>query len=65
MRATDAVMDDFWGLLDDCIATDSPVDLSLTSVQQAVGYTLLQVKDAGVTVDVAARTAAILTGVTA
>lgn len=62
LRATDAVMDDFWGLLDDCIATDSPVDLSLTSVQQAVGYTLLQVKDAGVKVDVAARTAAILAG---
>ena len=65
LRATDAIMDDFWGLLDDCIATDSPVDLSLSSVQQAVGYTLLQVKDAGVTVDMAARTAAILAGVIA
>jgi len=62
LRATDAIMDDFWGLLDDCIATDSPVDLSLPSVQQAIGYTLLRVNDAGVTADVAARTAAILTG---
>lgn len=56
-RATDMILDDFWGLLDD--PRTQNVDMALTSVQQAIEYTLTV---AGVA-DVAARKAEILTGV--
>lgn len=60
LRATDEVLEDGWGLLDDP-RTDI-VDLSLESVQQFVEYTLTAVKSAGVEVDVATRKARILAG---
>lgn len=61
LRATDPVLEDFWGLLDD--QRTQEVDLGLASVQAAVEYTLAAVKAAGVDLDVAARKAQILTGV--
>ncbi|MDD5175757.1 MAG: hypothetical protein PHQ05_04970 [Sterolibacterium sp.] len=61
LRATDPVMEDFWGLLDD--PRTSEVDLSLASVQNAIEYTLTVVHAAGVELDVAERKAAILTGI--
>lgn len=60
LRASDEILEDFWGLLDDP-RTDT-VDLGLASVQAAVEYTLHAVKVAGVDIDVAARKAEILAG---
>lgn len=61
LRATDPVLDYFWSIVDD--PRTDVVDLALTSVQNAVEYTLTKVKAAGVSVDVPARKAQILTGV--
>ncbi len=61
LRATDPVLEDFWGLLDD--ARTANVDLALPSVQAAIEYTLTVVQAAGVALDVAERKAAILSGV--
>jgi hypothetical protein len=61
LRATDAILSSFWKLIDDP-RTDT-VDLSLTGVQDAIGYTLAVCKQAGVDLDVQMRKAAILTGV--
>lgn len=61
LRATDDGIEDFWSLLDDPRTLE--VDLGLPSVQGAVGYILTAVKAAGVDLDVAARQAAIISGV--
>lgn len=61
LKATDKVLASFWKLIDDP-RTDE-VDLNLSSVQNAVEYTLTAIKATGVDVDVAARKAAILSGV--
>lgn len=61
LRATDAMLDDFWELIED--SRTDVVNLRLQSVQAAVEYTLEAVKTAGVEVDVPLRKAAILTGV--
>lgn len=61
LKVTDKVLASFWKLIDDP-RTDT-VDLALTSVQNAIEYTLTVVKAAGVEVDVQARKAQILTGV--
>lgn len=61
LRATDPVLDDFWGLVEDP-RTDM-VNLALQSVQAAVEYTLSAVQAAGIEVDVPARKAEILAGV--
>ncbi len=60
LRATDPVIDDFWSILDD--PRTQNVDMSLTSVQQAIAYILNEIDIAGVETDVEARTAAILSG---
>lgn len=60
LRATDAVIDDFWSILDD--PRTQNVDMALTSIQQAIAYTLNAINTAGVVTDVTARTAAILSG---
>ncbi|WFS02767.1 hypothetical protein [Rhizobium tumorigenes] len=60
LRKTDPVIDSFWQMIDDPRMT--AVDLSLKSVQDAIEYMLTKVKAAGVSLDVAARKAAILTG---
>lgn len=61
LRATDAMLDDFWGLVED--PRTDVVNLALQSVQAAVEYTLTAVQAKGIEVDVPARKAAILTGV--
>lgn len=60
LRATDPVIDDFWSILDD--PRTQNVDMALTSIQQAIAYTLNAINTAGVVTDVTARTAAILSG---
>ena len=60
LRATDPVIDDFWSILDD--QRTQNVDMALTSIQQAIMYTLNAIDAAGLETDVAARTAAILSG---
>lgn len=60
LRESDPVLDDFWQLIDDT-RTDE-VDMSLESVQDAIEYTLTVVSNAGVSLDVNSRKAAILTG---
>jgi len=60
LRATDPVIDDFWSILDD--QRTQNVDMALTSIQQAIMYTLNAIDAAGVETDVEARTAAILSG---
>ena len=61
LKATDKVLASFWKLIDD--PRTDVVDLGLESVQNAIEYTLTAVKGAGVSVDVPARKAAILSGV--
>lgn len=61
LKSTDSVLASFWKLIDD--PRTDVVDLSLESVQNAVEYTLVAAKNAGVDVDVPARKAAILSGV--
>jgi hypothetical protein len=61
LKATDKVLASFWKLVDDP-RTDT-IDLGLTTVQNAIEYTLTVIKAAGVPVDVPARKAEILTGV--
>lgn len=63
LRATDEILDDCWDLFDSAERTNTPINLALASVQSAVEYTLTVVNAAGVTLDVAARKAEILTGV--
>lgn len=60
LRASDAIIDDFWSILDDPRTTE--VDLNLPSIQNAIEYTLTAINAAGVATDVAARKAAILSG---
>lgn len=61
LRSTDPILDDFWLVLDK--ATN--VDLSWPSVQDGVEYTLTVVKAAGLTtLDIPARKASILNGIT-
>lgn len=60
LRVDDPVLEDFWGLLDD--PRTDVVDLELTSVQNAVEYTLTKVKAAGVDIDVEVRKAEIFAG---
>ncbi|MBY0475368.1 MAG: hypothetical protein K2Q13_09975 [Nitrosomonas sp.] len=60
LRATDPIIDDFWSILDDP-RTDK-VDMSLASIQDAIEYTLTVINGAGLTTDVEARKAAILSG---
>lgn len=61
LRATDPMLNDFWGLIED--SRTDVVNLALQSVQQAVEYTLTVVQAAGVVLDVPERKAQILTGV--
>jgi hypothetical protein len=61
LRATDKALASFWKLIDDP-RTDT-IDLNLAMVQSAIEYTLTAIKAAGVDIDVAARKAAILSGV--
>lgn len=61
LRAADAVMDDFWGLIED--PRTDVVNLALQSVQAAVEYTLSAVEAAGIELDVPTRKAEILAGV--
>lgn len=61
LRATDPMLNDFWGLIED--SRTDVVNLALQSVQQAVEYTLTVVQAAGVELDVPERKAQILTGV--
>lgn len=61
LRTTDAILNDFWELIEDS-RTDI-VNLGLQSVQAAVQYTLEAVKAAGIEIDVPTRKAAILSGV--
>lgn len=63
LRATDPILDDCWDLFDSAERTNTPINLALDSVQAAIEYTLTAVQAAGVTLDVAARKAAILTGI--
>lgn len=60
LKATDKVLASFWKLVDDP-RTDT-IDLNLTTVQNAIEYTLTVVKAAGVPLDVQQRKAEILTG---
>lgn len=61
LRNEDPALDDFWSLVED--PRTDVVNLALASVQEAIEYTLVAVKAAGVEVDVPARKAAILSGV--
>jgi hypothetical protein len=59
LRATDAVLDDFWLILD----TTDTINMALPSVQNGVEYTLTAVKAGGLTtLNVATRKAEILAG---
>lgn len=59
LRATDAVLDDFWMILD----TADTVNLALPSVQNGIEYTLNAVRTAGLTtLNIPARKAEILAG---
>lgn len=60
LRASDAIIDDFWSILDDPRTDD--VDLNLASIQGAIEYTLTAINAAGISTDVVARKAAILSG---
>lgn len=60
LRATDAVLDDFWLVLE---ASDT-VNLTLPMVQNGIEYTLTEIKNNGFpALDVAARKAEIIAGV--
>ena len=61
LRSSDGMLADFWELIED--PRNDLVNLALSSVQQAVEYTLTLVQAAGVEVDVQTRKAEILTGV--
>ncbi|PSJ16737.1 hypothetical protein [Nitrosomonas supralitoralis] len=58
LRASDALIDDFWSILDDPRTTE--VDLNLPSIQNAIEYTLTAINAAGIAIDVGERKAAIL-----
>lgn len=58
LRATDAIINDFWLILDDPRTLN--VNLSLTSIQGAIEHTLTQINANGVTIDVQLRKSQIL-----
>ncbi|PSJ16432.1 hypothetical protein [Nitrosomonas supralitoralis] len=58
LRASDALIDDFWSILDDPRTTE--VDLNLSSIQNAIEYTLTAINAAGIAIDVGERKADIL-----
>jgi len=60
LRATDPKINDFWAQLDDPRVTE--VVMALPSIQSEVEYTLSAINAAGVTLDVQARKAEILSG---
>lgn len=60
LRATDAIINDFWLILDD--PRTANVVMALPSIQSAIEYTLTKINEGGVTIDVQDRKAAILSG---
>ncbi|PTQ86828.1 hypothetical protein [Nitrosomonas ureae] len=60
LRHTDVLIDDFWSILDD--PRSENVVMALPSIQDAIDYTLTAINAAGLTIDVAARKVAILSG---